>query len=351
MKYQRPFKLWLIAGLVLIFFQVFIGGITRLTGSGLSITKWDIVMGTFPPTSEKAWLQEFDLYKQTPQYKKINEGMELQKFKFIYFWEYLHRLWARMMGIIFIFPLIVFALKGWIDRNMWKRIAIVFFLAVLAASFGWIMVASGLINRPWVNAYKLTIHLSIALILYSYLQWTYLIACGDRVKIIEITPSLNRIIKIFLVVMGLQIVIGGVMSGMRAGILYPSWPDMNGELIPSLLLDFQHWRWEYLVNYDSSPFMPSLIQFVHRLLAYIVLVIGGMIFYKSVVDRLELAKTGGILFVLILVQVVLGIFTVLKATGEIPLWIGVSHQGIAMLVITVAVYLRFVTKLNRSTSV
>ena len=160
-KYRKAVKVWLIIGLVMIFFQVVIGGVTRLTGSGLSITKWEIVTGTLPPLSDSQWLEEFELYKATPQYQKINEGMSLSDFKFIYFWEYFHRLWARSMGFVFLFPFLFFWWKGWIDKPLMQRLGITVLLAAIVASFGWIMVASGLIDRPWVIAYKLTSRLSI----------------------------------------------------------------------------------------------------------------------------------------------------------------------------------------------
>lgn len=167
-------KYWLFTGLIFLFFQVVIGGITRLTGSGLSITKWDIVTGTFPPMSEETWIEEFELYKKTPQYHKINAGMSISAFKWIYFWEYLHRLWARTMGFVFLIPFLIFYRKKLISNHLLRRLGVVILLAMLAATFGWIMVASGLVNRPWVNAYKLSFHLCIALSVYTALLWTYL---------------------------------------------------------------------------------------------------------------------------------------------------------------------------------
>jgi len=160
-NYLPSVKIWLFIGLVMIFVQVLLGGITRLTGSGLSITKWEIVTGILPPMSQEAWQAEFDLYKATPQYQKINEGMSLSEFKFIYFWEYIHRLWARMMGFVFIIPFVVFLFKGHLDKALIKRLGGVVLMAAIVASFGWIMVASGLEDRPWVNAYKLSLHLGL----------------------------------------------------------------------------------------------------------------------------------------------------------------------------------------------
>ena len=161
-NYPAGLKIWLLTGVFMLFVQIIVGGITRLTGSGLSITKWEIITGTIPPLNAVQWDAAFDLYQATPQYQKINQGMSLAEFKFIYFWEYIHRLWARAMGFVFLIPFIYFAIKGWIDRKLMKNLGIVVLLAALAASFGWIMVNSGLKDRPWVNAYKLAVHLGIA---------------------------------------------------------------------------------------------------------------------------------------------------------------------------------------------
>ena len=188
-EYPRSVKIWLCIGLFMVFMQIIIGGITRLTGSGLSITKWEIVTGTFPPLTEEAWHVEFDLYKETPQYQKINRNMNLSKFKFIYFWEYFHRVWARSMGFIFLFPFLYFWKKGYLDHTLKKRLGITVGIAAIVAVFGWIMVASGLVNRPWVNAYKLTWHLSLALILYGYLFYVIYNVINRKKKVIDIRIS------------------------------------------------------------------------------------------------------------------------------------------------------------------
>jgi Uncharacterized protein required for cytochrome oxidase assembly len=172
----RAVKLWLLTGLAMIFMQIVIGGVTRLTGSGLSITRWEIVTGAVPPLSEADWQEAFDLYKQTPQYQKINEGMDIGAFKFIYFWEYFHRLWARLMFFVFVFPFAWFLWRGMMARRLVPRLLVVVALAGLEGFFGWAMVASGLIKRPWVNAYNLTLHLCMALVIFAYLMWTAFIA-------------------------------------------------------------------------------------------------------------------------------------------------------------------------------
>ena len=168
-KAPRAVRIWILTGLVMVFFQIFIGGVTRLTGSGLSITRWEVVTGAIPPLSQADWEEAFNLYQQTPQYHKINKGMTLGEFKFIYFWEYFHRLWARLMFFVFVFPFAWFWWRGMLSPLLRRRLWVVVLLAGLEGFFGWIMVASGLTKRPWVNAYNLTLHLSMGIIIFGYL--------------------------------------------------------------------------------------------------------------------------------------------------------------------------------------
>ena len=173
----------------MVFVQILVGGVTRLTGSGLSITRWDIVTGTIPPLNDIAWEEAFNLYKQTPQYQKINQGMDMSEFKFIFFWEYIHRLWARTMGFVFLIPFLFFLLKRSIKQETLRNLGVVVSLAAAAAFFGWVMVASGLVNRPWVNAYKLTVHLGLGISLFIYLFYTFL---KERGFTIELIPNIWR---------------------------------------------------------------------------------------------------------------------------------------------------------------
>jgi len=338
-SYPNVLKIWLIVGLVMIFGQVVIGGITRLTGSGLSITKWEIVTGSLPPMNEQAWNKEFDLYKATPQYQKINEGMSLPEFKFIYFWEYFHRLWARLMGFVFAIPFFIFWRKGWIDRYLLVRLTIVIVLAALAASFGWIMVASGLSDRPWVNAYKLTLHLSIGLTLYGYLLWTTLSTFYPAGGLIR-NHNVNKWAKIMTSVLAVQIILGGIMSGMKAGLFYPTWPDMNGEFIPALLFDAVQWNVDNFVHYDRTPFMSALIQVLHRFTAYALTIIVLVYFFKAKkISASNVFNTWLYLLVTLLaIQVTLGILTVVHCIGVVPVALGVLHQAGALLLLTAALF-------------
>jgi len=337
MKYSKVVKYWLFTGLFLVFMQIVIGGITRLTGSGLSITEWDIVMGTFPPFGEEAWNVEFEKYKDTPQYSKINDGMTMGEFKFIYFWEYFHRLWARMMGFIFLIPFIFFLLKGMIDISLIKRLGVVIFFAALAAVFGWIMVASGLIERPWVNAYKLSIHLSIGICVFLSMVWTILESFykDDWLGIRKGSSSWRRPILLLFILCCIQIFFGGMVSGMRAALAYPTWPDMNGDFIPSVLMDGSEWNWGNMVEYERSSFAPALVQTLHRFTAYGIIVVSGFLFYRlgKEVGFRVFGTWVKIFFALLTVQVLLGIFTLVYSKGTIPVGLGVMHQDVGVLLL------------------
>jgi cytochrome c oxidase assembly protein subunit 15 len=341
-NYPKIITLWLGLGLIMIFFQVVIGGITRLTGSGLSITKWEIVTGTLPPMDEATWEVAFEEYKETPQYKKINEGMEMKDFKFIYFWEYFHRLWARTMGFVFILPFLYFLRKGWIDSFLLKRLGIVVVLAATVASFGWIMVASGLVERPWVNAYKLTLHLSLALILFSYLLWTFLLTFK---RFPHVTNILNIKLwtKCLLFILAFQIILGGIVSGSKAALFYPTWPDMNGQYIPDVMVEKGSFNIDNFIHYDKNPYFSAWIQFLHRNVAYILTfsILYFIIFYWKKVDNASYKRWLVVLASLLVTQVLLGIFTLKNSIYQIPVNLGVAHQAVALLLLTTMLIMLF----------
>lgn len=331
---------WLFIGVVMILMQIFIGGITRLTGSGLSITKWEIVLGTLPPLNEDAWIEAFDLYKETPQYQKINTGMSLSEFRFIYFWEYFHRLWARIMGFVFIIPFVYFYRKGSLGPPLVRRLFIVIVLASLVAVFGWVMVASGLVDRPWVNAYKLSIHLGLALLCLLFLFNTFLFSIRTQLLRVVLPASMKYFLLTILIVLIIQVLLGGIISGMRASLVFPTWPLIGDEWIPSVLFDGSKWTISHFLQYDSDVFMPSLIHFLHRNTGYIlfamVLTFVFLAHKGKYFTRYEHLILGGV----VVLQVLLGIFTLLGSIGHIPLWIGVFHQAVAFTLLLVVLYIR-----------
>jgi heme a synthase len=327
-------KIWLIIGIIMVFMQVVIGGVTRLTGSGLSITKWDIVFGTIPPLNTVQWIEAFELYKNTPQYQKINKGMSMSEFKFIYFWEYFHRLWARAMGFVFLFPFLYFLLVGKLSKVLVKDLSIVIVLTVFVASLGWIMVASGLIHRPWVNAYKLTFHLCAALIMFGYLLWTTFKVFSPQRLVINNSLLITGA-RLFLFLLAIQIFLGGIMSGMKAGLFYPTWPDMNGSWIPDELLTVANWAVDNFVFYDKNAFMPAFIQFAHRGTAYLLIITSLYLLFRS--KKADIPKRYlrhiYMLITMLVIQAVLGILTLVNCVGSIPVELGVLHQAGALILL------------------
>lgn len=341
-RYSKAVNIWLLIGLIMLIGQVVLGGITRLTGSGLSITRWDIITGVIPPLNPQQWVEAFELYKETPQFQKINSTFTLQQFKFIYFWEYFHRLWVRALGFIFLIPFIYFLLKKKIDFYLVKRLMLVIALTLLTASAGWIMVQSGLVNRPWVNAYKLTIHFMLALLVL----WAMLKTIVDAFNYKAIHKIKGRRwIFIVLSITFLQMIFAGLMAGMKAGLYYPTWPDMNGAFIPEVLTVGENWKTANLINYDSYLFTPALVQFTHRMLAYLLVVLTLLMFYK-LKNKLNVQQLKWLYYSLwlVIIQVVLGVLTVLNVAGEIPLFLGVSHQLVGVLYFLSLLLLKYTTQ-------
>ncbi|NOQ92730.1 MAG: heme A synthase [Flavobacteriaceae bacterium] len=338
-KYTITVRYWLITGLIMLIGQVILGGITRLTGSGLSITSWDIITGVIPPLSKQEWLDAFELYKQTPQFHKINATFTLKDFKFIFFWEYFHRLWVRLLGIIFLIPFVFFTIKKIINWYLIKRLTLVVFLTALTASAGWIMVQSGLINRPWVNAYKLTLHFILAILTIAAMVKTL----ADVYQLEnKSNKNQNKFVAILLVITFFQLIFAGLMSGMKAGLYFPSWPLMNCKFIPEVLLNSNNWNLHNLTNYDSFEFTPALVQFIHRLLAYIILIATIYYYYKKRNNLYTRAiKWLTTTYMLAIIQVILGILTLIKIKTGIPLFLGILHQLTGLLFFISLLFLYF----------
>ncbi len=338
-KYTKKVRLWLILGLVMLIGQVVLGGITRLTGSGLSITRWDIITGVIPPITNSDWTEAFELYQQTPQYHKINSDFTIKDFKFIYFWEYFHRLWVRTLGIIFIIPFILFLIKKEINSYLVKRLLVVVILAAITASVGWIMVQSGLVDRPWVNAYKLTAHFIFAMLTIAAMVKTI-----ADVYNFENKPkkSGNKFVSVLLIITFLQLIVAGLMAGMKAGLYFPSWPTMNGAFIPKVLMDSTHWTWDNMTNYDRYDFAPALVQFTHRMLAYILLILTTIFYFnkRNIIYTRSKKWLYGVYY-LVYFQVFLGIMTLLKIKSGIPLFYGVMHQLVGLLYFISLLFLYF----------
>lgn len=343
-KIPRIVGIWLLIGVIMVFMQVVIGGITRLTDSGLSITEWNIIKGTLPPLTDVQWQDAFKKYQDhTEQFEAIHADMSLGEFKVIYFWEYFHRLWARIMGFVFLIPFLIFWRKKWLPKALMRDLGLVVGLAALAAVFGWIMVKSGLDAKEyiWVDAYKLTIHLSIAIALLSVLFWTFLKAI-QPLTFDDHNKRLRKFAWRITFVVVLQLVLGGLMSGMKAGLVAPHFPHMavaqDGTWlwISEVLFEKQQWTWGNLFRYYDNPFAPALVQLLHRGTAYILCILIPVFFLTAI--RLKAAKPlrigNYVLLVVLLLQVTLGIFTVMySGNPDVFPTLGVLHQAGGMLLI------------------
>ena len=327
----------------MVFAQVIIGGVTRLTGSGLSITRWEIVLGTIPPLTETKWVEEFGKYQQTPQYQLINQDMTLGEFKFIYFWEYFHRLNARLLLVVFIAGLLYFGYRQWLGRDLLLRLGFVFLWGVLIATLGWLMVASGLIDKPYVSPLRLSLHLVTALIIFANLVWLSFYVMRPKGSVAIYAPRARQAVLAMLVLLLVQLVLGGVLSGMKAGLAYPSWPTMNGEWLPSALSTMPA-RWAGIMYYDPSAYWEqSLIQLLHRCTAYLLVIVIAVFFFRFDYKGTDRIFTIGfwLLPFLVLMQATIGIITVVHCVGKVPVLWGVLHQAGAMLLIAETVFIIF----------
>ena len=339
---------WLLVGVVMTIIQFVLGGVTRLTGSGLSITEWEVITGALPPLSEEAWLIEFAKYKQTPQFQLLNFEFDLQNFKYIFFWEWFHRLWARIIGLVFAGGFIWFLVAKHFKKEMIKPLVILFFLGIMQGAIGWIMVASGLEgDAVYVKPTRLALHFIFALGLLSYTFWfalqlsvpkTALQISAGMHEAVQKAKTLNVAILALLV---LQLMYGALMAGHKAAMVAPTWPTINGDYVPSNLFSDPN----FLLNFIENKI---LVHFMHRGIAYILL---ALVIYWTV----KLYQINGSSFfnrikilpiLLVVLQVLLGIASLLYARSIIPgvwgifEWMAQIHQlvGMSLLLSLVATY-------------
>jgi cytochrome c oxidase assembly protein subunit 15 len=342
---MRAVKTWLWIGIIMILIQVLLGGITRLTGSGLSITEWDLIMGAVPPLNEQQWNTAFEKYKEFPQYKLINQDMTMAGFKKIFFWEYLHRNWARLIGFVFIIPFVVFLFQKKISKSLGKKLLLIFFLGGLQGLMGWLMVKSGLIEKPWVSPYNLTMHLLLALLLFSVMLW--LVFSLRQKAESEEHPVANKGIKWVLALVVLQILFGGFMAGTKAGLTYTTYPLMGGKIFPEQFFLYP----SFISNLFENT---TAINFIHRTLAVFV-VLGILVFGLQNIRYASSTIRKGIIILLLIVsmQFLLGVVTLLSgSSGEISVTLGVMHQLTAFILVGVCIFILYHTKqrLNTATS-
>jgi cytochrome c oxidase assembly protein subunit 15 len=328
LQQARAIRLWLYAVAALVLAMVLVGGATRLTESGLSITEWKPVMGVVPPLSAAQWQSEFEKYQAIPQYRALNDSMSLAAFKTIYWWEWTHRLIGRVIGVAFLLPFLYFLRRGWIRRELRRRLWLIFGLGALQGAVGWWMVASGLADRVEVSQYRLATHLLLACLVYVALLWT-----ARRLDEEPSAPVPPRIrfgaLALLLLVLG-QIYLGALVAGLRAGRIYNTWPLIDGSLVPDssrLFFNAPLWR-----NFFENALT---VQFDHRMLAYTIFVVALLHAFGTV----RALKTGSavigavLLAAIVTLQAALGIWTLLLVA---PLSLSLAHQTMAMLVLTAA---------------
>jgi heme a synthase len=324
-----PVRVWLIAVATLIAAMVLVGGATRLTESGLSIVEWKPVTGALPPLSQAEWTQAFEAYKVIPQYRQMNAGMSLGEFKTIFWWEWSHRLLGRVIGAAYLLPFLYFLWRGAFGPQLKRRMWGIFALGALQGAVGWWMVASGLSERVEVSQYRLATHLVLALLIFASIVWT-LRRLGEPPPS-KAPPRLKITATILLALTFVQLYLGALVAGLRAGKIYNTWPDIDGGFIPSaarLFFDVPWWR---------NLFENTLtVQFEHRMIAYTLFAVAALHALDAVGSRADRAVIGGALWLLgiVTLQATLGILTLLN---QAPMDLSLTHQAVAIVVLTLAV--------------
>ena len=325
---KNQLSTWLVFIFFLIAAMIVVGGLTRLTDSGLSITKWELFSGIFPPLNEQEWIYYFDEYKQIPEYKLQNFSMTMSEFKIIFWWEWAHRLLGRLVGLCFLIPLIYFTFK--IQFKKLLNLYFIFLLICFQGFIGWYMVSSGLVQRVDVSHFRLSIHLFIAFVILSMIFWNYL---KINVKIINYKRISSSITLTFLLLIYFQLIIGAFVSGMDAGKIYNSWPLMGESYFPN----------DNKINnlFQLSAFSdPSLVQFIHRNFAYLIFIfylfIVFNVFKKKIINLYKPLKVLGFFMLL---QIVLGVFTVLNGA---QILIASMHQISSIFLVSSSIYFFYI---------
>jgi cytochrome c oxidase assembly protein subunit 15 len=328
--HSRAVRWWLVTVVVLIAIMALVGAATRLTESGLSIVEWKPVTGTLPPLSEAQWTQAFDAYKAIPQYRELNAGMNLGEFKTIFWWEWSHRLLGRVIGIVFLVPFLWFLWRGVLSADLRLRLWLIFGLGALQGVVGWWMVASGLSERVEVSHYRLATHLMLALFIFAAIVWT-LRRMADAPPLFA-TARLKITGVALLVLTFVQLYLGALLAGLRAGRVYNTWPEIDGALIPSAArLFYQQPWWRNL--FDNT----LTVQFEHRMVAYALFVLAILHAVDAVRSRAGATAVNGAIWLAaaIMSQAALGVLTLLN---QVPLLLGLAHQAVAMSVVTLAIF-------------
>jgi cytochrome c oxidase assembly protein subunit 15 len=329
---RKGIILWLLSGCLLIFLMVVVGGITRLTGSGLSITEWNVIMGAVPPLNAHDWNTAFQKYQQSPQFLKVNFGMSLSEFKSIFLWEYVHRLIGRLIGVVFLIPFLYFLFRRKLDGSLVRKLMLLFALGALQGFAGWFMVSSGLVDDPHVSHYRLAIHLILAFITFGCTFWIALdlIYVKQSGIISQQVKGVRIILRTIVVLVVLQIIYGAFVAGLHAGSDYNTFPKMGPEWVAGAVTAM-HPFWKNLSENIAG------VQFVHRCIAWTLVVLAGLLLFLSRKKELTVSQRRGIhaFCLAVVLQFCLGVFTLLYG---VPLIIGVLHQAGAFVLFATALF-------------
>lgn len=330
---RRHVALWLLLCSAMVFAILVVGGVTRLTHSGLSIVEWQPIVGVVPPLDQSEWQATFEKYKQTPEYRQVNHGMTLDEFKGIFFWEYVHRVLGRLIGVVFLVPFLYFWLRGKLAPALVPKLLGIFVLGGLQGAMGWYMVQSGLVDDPRVSHYRLTAHLSLAFLIFIAMFWVALDLLSPRRAQTHDAAlrSLQRVGFWLTILVGYMVVSGGFVAGIRAGRAYNTFPLMNGHVLPPESFIIDPW---YLNFFNNM----ALVQFDHRLGAWLLALLVPWFWWKirlaAVSNTARLAVT--LLLLAVFAQIILGIATLLLM---VPVALGAAHQGGAMVVLALLLWL------------
>lgn len=339
----KPVAIWLLIGVGMLIVQILLGGITRLTGSGLSITEWDVVTGTLPPLNQAEWEVAFEKYKQTPQFGYLNSDFTLSNFKFIFFWEWFHRFWARLLGVVFLVPFIIFLVQRRFKPEMVRPLIILFLLGALQGAVGWIMVASGLTgNAIYVKPTRLALHFIFAIGLLCYTYWFALQLLVPRDQLVPDRKT-RKLTWAIIAILAIQLVYGALMAGHKAATAAPTWPDINGYFAPPGMMKED----QGLLNLIDNR---MTIHFIHRGLAYILCIL-------IILLTIRLFKTPGTALyrkfrswplILVIFQIIAGILAVTTSLQIVPNqwgtfeWVAQLHQAVAMVLVISLLSIAFV---------
>ena len=334
-KIYKLFYYWLLLSFLMVFMIIIVGGLTRLTNSGLSITEWELFAGILPPLNEDTWNKYFSLYKEIPQYQLIYNNMTLEEFKIIFYWEYFHRVLGRLLGLFFLIPFIYFYFIKRINKTYLSNCFLILLLIILQGIIGWYMVKSGLINNVSVSHYRLSLHLTVAFIIISAIFWILLNIKKNTISNFFVNKKNNYFFYLLIILIFLQIILGALVSGLDAGKIYQTWPLMDYTYFPS---DVTINSLKDILNFNNH----GLIQFYHRNIAYLILfyiLIIGFFIFKN--NSRRLIRAFYFLFVFLILQIFLGILTLIS---DLNIYLASAHQicGLLLTLSVVNLYYNYI---------